>query len=337
MESDDVKLALDAVVATLMSKNADSSLVYANAAGYDSKTIDHRDLMHFYSYIEKSESEFLHSDIEKTKHTFFSDVELLLKSKYWKTILFQFKKKPASGVEYDRISRLVALLQEASLDQIASSSNYDIGAAAITRAVELKKFELIEILKKLEEKKLVLKPLLTRAIAKSKNQYGDHDEAMLFKEVDDFVEHYFPKESMSFYYLMKPTKEIYSYIEGWLDGHGTEEPIPDEGIDFEFWCANQLEKQGWRANVTKASGDQGVDIEAWRGGFCVVVQCKRYNQPIGNKAVQEVYAGKQHRYANAAAIIGTGGFTKSAIELAIATSVKLFDAEEIEFFSERFS
>lgn len=131
--------------------------------------------------------------------------------------------------------------------------------------------------------------------------------------------------------------EIRTHIAGWLDGFGIDEPMPDEGIDFEYWCARQLEKQGWRANVSKASGDQGVDIEAWRGEFCVAVQCKRYNQPIGNKAVQEVFAGKQHRNANAAAIIGTGGFTKSAIELATATNVKLFDAEEIGFFSERFA
>jgi hypothetical protein len=113
--------------------------------------------------------------------------------------------------------------------------------------------------------------------------------------------------------------------------------MPEDGIEFEYWCANELKNQGWDTQVSKASGDQGIDIIAKRDGLSVAVQCKRYNQPIGNKAVQEIFAARQFVRAKHACVIGTGGFTKSAKELAGATEVFLFEAEGgLQNFSERF-
>ena len=65
-----------------------------------------------------------------------------------------------------------------------------------------------------------------------------------------------------------------------------------DGRDFEFFCAELLEKRGFlEVEVTKGSGDNGVDILAEKDGVTYAIQCKRYEEPIGVKAVQEAYAG----------------------------------------------
>ena len=59
-----------------------------------------------------------------------------------------------------------------------------------------------------------------------------------------------------------------------------------EGHDFEFFCAELLEQQGFMdVEVTRGSGDFGVDILAEKDGVTYAVQCKRYNSPVGVEAV----------------------------------------------------
>ena len=48
-----------------------------------------------------------------------------------------------------------------------------------------------------------------------------------------------------------------------------------EGHDFEYFCADLLRLNGFiEVNVTKGSGDQGVDILAVKDGIKYAVQCK---------------------------------------------------------------
>jgi restriction system protein len=70
-----------------------------------------------------------------------------------------------------------------------------------------------------------------------------------------------------------------------------------------------------------------------KDGILVAIQCKRYAQPIGNKSVQEAYTGATHYRADRAVVIGTGGYTRAAIELADNTGVVLIDAENIAAFT----
>ena len=68
-----------------------------------------------------------------------------------------------------------------------------------------------------------------------------------------------------------------------------------EGRDFEYFCADLLQKRGFlEVEVTKGSGDNGVDILAEKDGVTYAIQCKRYEEPVGVKAVQEVYAGRDY-------------------------------------------
>lgn len=101
---------------------------------------------------------------------------------------------------------------------------------------------------------------------------------------------------------------------------------PADGLGFEHACASILEMSGWAVTITRATGDQGVDILANKGDVIVAVQCKNTAQPVGNAAVQEVFAGREFYEATAAVVVSRSGFTSSAIQLANRLSVTLVDA-----------
>lgn len=66
-----------------------------------------------------------------------------------------------------------------------------------------------------------------------------------------------------------------------------------DGHTFEYFCAEVLSLNGFSdVEVTQGSRDQGVDIIAYKDDIKYGIQCKCYSSDIGNKAVQEVYAGK---------------------------------------------
>jgi restriction system protein len=48
---------------------------------------------------------------------------------------------------------------------------------------------------------------------------------------------------------------------------------------------------GFSVRKTKVTGDQGVDLIVEGEGRLIAVQAKGYTGSVGNKAVQEVYAG----------------------------------------------
>ena len=102
-----------------------------------------------------------------------------------------------------------------------------------------------------------------------------------------------------------------------------------DGIEYERFCAQILEEQGWQVEQTVASGDQGVDLIAIMPGIRVCIQCKRYSSPVGNSAVQQVAAGRQHWRGTHSVVVTNAGYTQSAKELALSTSVLLLYHEDL--------
>ena len=103
-----------------------------------------------------------------------------------------------------------------------------------------------------------------------------------------------------------------------------------DGPEFEAYVALVLGDNGFKhVEITKGSGDQGVDILAERGGKTYAVQCKNYEGAVGNFAVQEAYAGAQFYGCDVAAVICPGTFTKGAKELAESTGVVLWDGKRL--------
>ena len=101
-----------------------------------------------------------------------------------------------------------------------------------------------------------------------------------------------------------------------------------DGHEFEYFCADLLKNNGFNGvEVTKGSGDQGIDILAQKDGIKYGIQCKCYSSDIGNKAVQEAFAGKTFYHCHVAAVLTNRYFTASAKELAEINQVLLWDRD----------
>lgn len=99
-----------------------------------------------------------------------------------------------------------------------------------------------------------------------------------------------------------------------------------DGFEFEKRCAAFLKTKGYhKITVTPPSGDQGIDIIAYKSGLKYGIQCKYYSAPVGNKAVQEAYSGARFYDCDRAAVMTNHTFTKAARELADKLEVELWD------------
>lgn len=103
-----------------------------------------------------------------------------------------------------------------------------------------------------------------------------------------------------------------------------------DGHEFEYFCADILEKNGYEnVEVTKGSGDHGIDILAEKDGIAYAIQCKCYSSNIGNAAVQQAHTGKSIYHKDIAVVITNRYFTQQAIEEAAALGVKLWDRDKL--------
>ncbi len=104
-----------------------------------------------------------------------------------------------------------------------------------------------------------------------------------------------------------------------------------EGTQFEKYCAHLLEKRGFiDVNITKASGDFGVDILAEKDGVTYAIQCKRYADPVGVKAIQEAFAGREYYDRMVGAVLTNQYFTAPAVEAAKKLKILLWDRGYLE-------
>lgn len=104
-----------------------------------------------------------------------------------------------------------------------------------------------------------------------------------------------------------------------------------DGREFEFFCADLLEAGGfYEVEVTKGSGDYGVDVLAEKDGVTYAIQCKRYNSPVGVKAVQEACAGREYYDRMVGAVMTNQYFTQPAVDAARKLKILLWDRGYLE-------
>ncbi len=108
-----------------------------------------------------------------------------------------------------------------------------------------------------------------------------------------------------------------------------------EGLDFEYFCAELLKRHGFiEVEVTKGSGDYGVDILAEKDGVTYGIQCKCYQEAVGVKAVQETYAGKEYYALMVGAVMTNQYFTAPAVEAAKKLRILLWDRGYLDHMME---
>lgn len=109
------------------------------------------------------------------------------------------------------------------------------------------------------------------------------------------------------------------------------------GYDFEKFLAEVFQIIGYDVEGTKLSGDQGADLFVTRFGKKTVIQAKNYSGSVGNAAVQEAISAKSFYACDEAMVVTNSYFTKSAIELANATSVRLIGRNEFQQYLDEYN
>lgn len=101
-----------------------------------------------------------------------------------------------------------------------------------------------------------------------------------------------------------------------------------DGHDFEHYTAKLLEKSGFTdVVVTPATRDQGVDVTAELNGETYGFQCKRYDHPVDNSAVQEIFTGCAFYHLQNPVVITNTTFSPGARELADGVGVEMVDRD----------
>ena len=104
-----------------------------------------------------------------------------------------------------------------------------------------------------------------------------------------------------------------------------------DGFEFEYYCADLLAADGFvDVKVTRSSGDYGVDILAEKDGVTYAIQCKRYSDLVGIKAVQEAYAGRDYYDRMVGAVLTNQYFTKPAVQAARKLKILLWDRDYLQ-------
>lgn len=103
-----------------------------------------------------------------------------------------------------------------------------------------------------------------------------------------------------------------------------------EGHEFEQFIASLLRKLGYKnVEVTRGSGDQGVDVLAEKDDVRYAIQCKCYSSDLGNTPVQEVNTGKVIYHCHVGVVVTNRYFTQGAKDAAKATGVLLWDRAKL--------
>ena len=85
-----------------------------------------------------------------------------------------------------------------------------------------------------------------------------------------------------------------------------------DGWEFEEEVAKVFRMNGYRAEVTKKTGDGGIDIILWKDGKKIICQCKHYQAPLGPEPVRALYGVKEDFRADEVLMIASSGLTSSS-------------------------
>lgn len=88
------------------------------------------------------------------------------------------------------------------------------------------------------------------------------------------------------------------------------------GFEFESNLCEVLISKGIKAELTKKTGDGGVDIWVSSKKGRIAIQCKAYKKQAGPAAVRELFGVVHGSKAIMGILVCTGGFTSGAIDFA---------------------
>ena len=94
---------------------------------------------------------------------------------------------------------------------------------------------------------------------------------------------------------------------------------------FEKEIAILFEKQGYKTNVTKGSGDGGIDIELEKENGRGIVQCKLYQNKLGPSPVRDLFGTMVAGNYKYGFVVNPLGFSDNAYEFSKGKNIGLID------------
>lgn len=107
------------------------------------------------------------------------------------------------------------------------------------------------------------------------------------------------------------------------------------GHEFEGEVAKVYQRCGYKAVVSKAGGDGGVDIVLTKDGERIAVQCKHHSKAVSPAVVRDLYGTILANGFSSGILVSLSGFTKGTIDFAIGKPIKLVDMKELILMSQK--
>ena len=107
------------------------------------------------------------------------------------------------------------------------------------------------------------------------------------------------------------------------------------GRDFEKELTTLFKRDGYRAEMTPATDDKGVDIRMTRGEHITIVQCKQHQKPAGPAIARELYGTLMASDADDAILACTAGVSSGAQDFLKGKPIQVMDVDDIVALQKR--
>lgn len=241
------------------------------------------------------------------------------------------RRENSTGVPFDAFAVQSKISESNSLE--ANNNSQEITSSYIDADQKRRNWLFVEAEKAYLEHRKVLVRKYNQLVRD--DGYGNKINDAWFREIEYFIDNVLVRNNPDFLDLINRellTHHMHLFVNSLAENYSLD-PVANidnlSPIEFEHYCANLLKANGWEASLTLATGDQGIDIVAKIFGKTAVFQCKKYSSPVGNSAVQEIYAGMQFANADIAAVISNQPYTPQAIQLAKNCNVALLHYSDL--------
>ncbi len=135
------------------------------------------------------------------------------------------------------------------------------------------------------------------------------------------------------FYRLEMRRQAYKR---WFDNNRGRKNIQEMApLKLESFTGELFTRLGYQAIVTKASGDNGIDVIAKKDGKLYVIQVKQTGKAVGSPTIQTLCGSMLHAGADYGICLAPSGFTRQAREFASDKNVTLLDMNDIEALLEK--
>lgn len=110
-----------------------------------------------------------------------------------------------------------------------------------------------------------------------------------------------------------------------------------DGWQFEHEVGEVFKRCGYKVQVTRGSGDGGVDIIMYKDNLKYIVQCKHYKKRLGPEAVRSLYGVKEKFGADRLVMVASSGLSPASQEFVNSYKevYKAYDLKDIMYLANK--